>query len=80
MNESGTSFKLITHRVSLHILKYNTTTVARGTKVDASYYFGEGRSKGFATLRNVSKLPFFDKNGQAKSVGFYSVLFGYLTK
>ena len=23
-----------------------------------------------ATLRNVSKLPFFDKIGQAKSVGF----------
>ena len=27
-------------------------------------------SKGFATLRNVSKLQFFDKTGQAKSVGF----------
>ena len=24
------------------------------------YYFGGARSKGFATLRNVSKLPFFD--------------------
>ena len=34
------------------------------------YYFGGARSKGFATLRNVSKLPFFDKIGQAKSVGF----------
>ena len=33
-------------------------------------YFGGARSKGFATLRNVSKLPFFDKIGQAKSVGF----------
>ena len=43
------------------------------------YYFGGVRSKGFATLRNVSKLPFFDKIGHAKSVGF-SVLFGYLTK
>ena len=28
------------------------------------------RSKGFATLRNVSKLTFFDKIGHAKSVGF----------
>ena len=34
------------------------------------YYFGGARSKGFATLRNVSKLQFFDKIGQAKSVGF----------
>ena len=35
-----------------------------------AYYFGGARSKGFATLRNVSKLQFFDKIGQAKSVGF----------
>ena len=34
------------------------------------FYFGGARSKGFATLRNVSKLPFFDKIGHAKSVGF----------
>ena len=33
-------------------------------------YFGRARSKGFATLRNVSKLQFFDKIGHAKSVGF----------
>ena len=33
-------------------------------------YFGGVRSKGFATLRNISKLPFFDKIGPAKSVGF----------
>ena len=33
------------------------------------YYFGGARSKGFATLRDVSKLQFFDKIGQAKSVG-----------
>ena len=38
--------------------------------VDNNYYFGGARSKGFATLRNVSKLQFFDKIGQAKSVGF----------
>ena len=37
----------------------------------ASYlYFGGAQSKGFATLRNVSKLQFFDKIGRAKSVGF----------
>ena len=35
-----------------------------------TFYFGGARSKGFATLRNVSKLPFFDKIGHAKSVGF----------
>ena len=34
------------------------------------FYFGGARSKGFATLRNESKLQFFDKFGQAKSVGF----------
>ena len=34
------------------------------------YYFCGARSKGFATLRNVTKLPFFDKIGQTKSVGF----------
>ena len=34
------------------------------------FYFGGARSKGFATLRNVSKLPFFAKIGHAKSVGF----------
>ena len=34
------------------------------------YYFGGARRKGFATLRNVSKLQFFDKIGRAKSVGF----------
>ena len=33
-------------------------------------YFGGVRSKGFATLRNASKLPFFDKIRHAKSVGF----------
>ena len=36
----------------------------------SSHYFGGARSKGFATLRDVSKLQFFDKIGQAKSVGF----------
>ena len=34
------------------------------------FYFGGARSKGFATLRNVSKLQFFDKIGHAKSVDF----------
>ena len=34
------------------------------------FYFGGARSKGFATLRNVSKLQFFDKIGLVKSVGF----------
>ena len=35
-----------------------------------NFNFGGARSKGFAMLRNVSKLQFFDKIGQAKSVGF----------
>ena len=44
--------------------------------VFGSYYFGGARSKGFATLRNVSKLQFFDKIGHAKSVvlRFYSAI------
>ena len=42
----------------------------------ASNYFGGARSKGFATLRNLSKLTFLDKIGHAKSVGvrFYSTI------
>ena len=36
-----------------------------------AYYFGGARSKGFARLRNVSKLTFFGKVGHAKSVGFW---------
>ena len=39
-------------------------------ELSSNFYFGGARSKGFATLRNVSKLPFFDKIGHAKSVGF----------
>ena len=44
----------------------NVTTVEKRPL----FYFGGARSKGFATLRNVSKLQFFDKIGQAKFVGF----------
>ena len=43
-------------------------------------YFGGARSKGFATLRNVSKLPFFVKINWARKVCRFSVLFGYLTR
>ena len=42
-------------------------------------YFGGARSKGFATLRNVSKLHFFWQDWASKVCRF-SVLFGYLTK
>ena len=38
--------------------------------VKTTFYFGGARSKGFAALRNVSKLQFFDKIRRAKSVGF----------
>ena len=38
--------------------------------VEVACYVGGARSKGFATLRNVSKLQFFDKIGYAKAVGF----------
>ena len=39
--------------------------------IRATYYCSGGaRSKAFATLRNVSKLLFWDNIGHAKSVGF----------
>ena len=41
-------------------------------------YFGGARSKGFATLKNVSKLPFL--TDWASKVCRFSVPFGYLTK
>ena len=34
------------------------------------FYFGGARSKGIATLRNVPKLLFWDRIGQAKSADF----------
>ena len=54
-------------------LNYNSCKFGANFK---SFYFGGARSKGFATLRNVPKLPFFDKIGHAKSVGFrfYSII------
>ena len=50
--------------------KYMSSSITNTTKNIVVFYFGGARSKGFATLRNVSKLQFFDKIGQAKSVGF----------
>ena len=50
------------------LLSVKNNVTKRGKK---SHYFGGARSKGFATLRNVSKLQFFDKIGRAKSVGFW---------
>ena len=66
-------------RTKAHSFSYLKTPLIRQPRyydqrpplgVLSRYYFGGARSKGFATLRNVSKLPFFDKIGQAKSVGF----------
>ena len=42
----------------------------RGHEGERNNYFGGARSKGFARLRNVSKLSFLDKTGHLKSVGF----------
>ena len=42
-------------------------------------YFGGARSKGFATLRNVSKLTFL-RQDWARKVCRFPVLFGSLTK
>ena len=42
----------------------------RATYYLGAYYVGGARSNGFARLRNVSKLTFFDKIGHVKSVGF----------
>ena len=52
------------------ISKRFITNWERYYKVRWIYHFGGARSKGFATLRNVSKLQFCDKIGQAKFVGF----------
>ena len=51
-------------------------TPTQGPDITCNNYFSGARSKGFATLRNVSKLPFFAKTGHAKAVGFrfYSVI------
>ena len=46
---------------------YHSFLVARKQRI---FYFGGAQSKGFVTLRNVSKLTFFGKIGHAKSVGF----------
>ena len=53
-----------------HTLPVRVCAAQRGSYFEAPDYFGGARSKGFATFRNVSMLPFFDKIGQAKSVGF----------
>ena len=57
------------------------TQTARAEKQPLSYsylcfYFGAAPSKGFATLRNVLKCPFWDKIGHPESIGFqfYSVI------
>ena len=61
---------LIKTEVNL-VLQYSLDSYNRKElNIFLSCYFGGARSKGFATLRNVSKLQFFDKIGQAKSVGF----------
>ena len=58
------------HPHILVIFKVDSECLRFPFKVKVDYYFGGARSKGFATLRNVSKLQFFDKIGHAKSVGF----------
>ena len=50
-----------------HLIVCSNVDVVCSHKIN---YFGGARSKGFATLRNVSKLHFFDKIGHAKSVSF----------
>ena len=63
------------------ILTYEWYNDAQVYSPIATCYFGGARSKGFAMLRNVSKLPFFEKIRQAKPVGFrfYSVLYLEIT-
>ena len=47
-----------------HTLPIRVCAAQRGSYFEAPDYFGGARSKGFATLRNVLMLPFFDKSGQ----------------
>ena len=51
-------------------MERNDLRVSNNGSCRIYFYFGGPRSKGFAAFRNVSKLPFFDKIGHAKSGGF----------
>ena len=62
-------FDVLFYNIFLYSFYYFTTFIIV-VYVRIHCYFGGARSKGFATLRNVSKLTFFDKIGHAKSVGF----------
>ena len=58
-------------RVKLEtILKYHEWYLCQISRINHAIVTSAERSKGFATLRNVSKLTFFDKIGHVKSVGF----------
>ena len=66
---------LAVRRVKLEtILKYHEWYLCQISRINHAIVTSAERSKGFATLRNVSKLTFFDKIGHAKSVGFYSAV------
>ena len=54
----------------------------KGHEGERDNYFGGALSKGFARLRNVSKLTFFDKIGHVKSVGFrfYSAIWRSMSR
>ena len=66
---------LAVRRVKLEtILKYHEWYLCQISRINHAIVTSTERSKGFATLRNVSKLTFFDKIGHAKSVGFYSAV------
>ena len=61
--------EFVTAPMTMPILTLVASTKA--VRVKSCFYFGGARSEGFATLRNVSKLKFWDKIGHARSVGFW---------
>ena len=66
----GTSCTLLCMKIITSAEREVKDSRRSGMYQSCNFYFGGARSKGFATLRNVSKLQFFDKIGQTKSVGF----------
>ena len=61
----------------LWIIQFSVVGNRRITCESVFSYFSRARSKGFATLRKVPKLLFWEKIGYAKSVGFrfYSAIY-----
>ena len=70
---------LVTHVSWVLAITHNLSNTKCLAPNHPAFYFGGAPSKGFATLRNVSKLTFLGQDW-AHKVCKCLVLFGYLTK